>query len=168
MKRRTLLAASVAAPLLGTAHADAPPRASADVRKWLDALAASPKAHTREGWALPQVLEHLAQSVNFSLDGFPEAKSAFFQSTAGSAAFAVFKWRGKMSHGLTEPIPGAPALKLLTVSDGVQTLRAALARFDSHTGALKPHFAYGTLNKADYALAHALHVQNHAERVVLG
>ena len=56
------------------------------------------------------VFEHLAQSIDMSLDGFPEPKSALFQNTVGAAAFAVFKWRGKLNHGLTDPIPGAPAL----------------------------------------------------------
>ena len=142
-------------------------RSSADVLRWLDNVAASPGVRSTEGWPLAQVLEHLAQSVAFSVDGFPQPKSELFQRTVGTAAFGVFKWRGAMSHGLTEPIPGAPTLKLLTVAEGVQTLKAALLRFDSHTGALKPHFAYGALSKPDYALAHALHVQNHAERIVL-
>ena len=172
IQRRTAVAAVVAvagaATLPARASVDkAVLRTSADVLRWLDTVAASPKARSTEGWPLAQVLEHLAQSVAFSVDGFPQPKSELFQRTLGSAAFAVFKWRGAMGHGLTEPIPGAPALKLLTVAEGVQTLKAALLRFDSHTGALKPHFAYGSLNKPDYALAHALHVQNHAERIAL-
>jgi hypothetical protein len=163
-----MAAVSIAAPKFALASSTGPLRTSADVLRWLDAIAASPKARSTEGWPLAQVLEHLAQSVLFSLDGFPQPKSALFQNTAGSAAFAMFKWRGKMSHGLTEPIPGAPALKANTVAEGAQMLRSAALRFDAHKGQLKPHFAYGDLPKADYALAHALHVQNHAEQIVLG
>ena len=40
-------------------------------------------------------------------------------------------------------------------------LRAAIARFEAHTGPLQPHFAYGELNHAEYALAHVMHLYNH-------
>src|SRR3990167_10272587 len=53
-------------------------------------------------WAL--TLTHCAQSIEFSMAGFPEAKSALFQSTIGAAAYGVFAWRGRMSHDLVEPI----------------------------------------------------------------
>ena len=103
-----------------------------------------------------------------SLDGYPQPRSALFQNTLGAAAFAVFQWRGRMSHGLDEPIPGAPPLALpgdLTAS--VARLRAAIARFDGHSGALAPHFAYGRLDKAQYARAHAFHIANHQDEIVL-
>ena len=61
-------------------------------------------------WDLPQVLIHAAQSVEYSLAGFPQPKAAWFRATVGPMAFAVFSARGRMSHSLSEPIPGAPAL----------------------------------------------------------
>lgn len=73
-----------------------------------------------------------------------------------------------MSHSLSEPIPGAPALEL--GSDwraGALRLRAAITRFSAHTGPLKPHFAYGALDKADFALAHTLHIANHQDEILL-
>jgi len=112
------------------------------------------------------VLQHLAQSIEMSIDGYPEPKSALFQNTAGSAAFAYFKWKGRMSHGLAEPIPGAPPLALSAeVPAGAARLRGAIARFQRHGGALKPHFAYGALTKADYAIAHTLHIANHQDEI---
>ena len=81
---------------------------------------------------------------------------------AGTAAFAYFKWRGQMSHSLTEPIPGAPALP--TFGDwkpAGQRLRAAIARFQAFNGVLQPHFAYGVLDKAAYTRAHLMHLANH-------
>ena len=139
-----------------------------DVLRWLDVVdkAAQPKA--TGAWPLPAVLEHLAQSIEMSMGGFPEPKSALFQATAGSVAFAVFKWRGKMSHGLAEPIPGAPALT--TVADWyvpAQRLRKAVGDFNGFQGALKPHFAYGALSKNDFALAHVLHIANHQDEIRL-
>jgi hypothetical protein len=152
----------------GLAQQSPPLRNVAAVLKWLDAIDKSPNAKTTEGWPLPQVLEHLAQSVLFSLNGFPQPKPAWFQASAGAAAFAVFKFRGRMTHGLTEPIPGAPALGHTQVAQGTQSLRTALLRFEAHTGALKSHFAYGNLSKADYALAHVMHVNDHLSLIRMG
>lgn len=168
MKRRTLLQAPLLlAPLTG--WADSPTVGSLpDARRWLDRLAAARGARSTGAWPLPAVLEHLAQSIEMSLDGYPQPRSALFQNTLGAAAFAVFQWRGRMSHGLDEPIPGAPPLALpgdLTAS--VARLRAAIARFDGHSGALAPHFAYGRLDKAQYARAHAFHIANHQDEIVL-
>ena len=100
---------------------------------------------------------------------FPEPKSALFQNTLGSAAFAVFKWRNQMSHGLAEPIPGAPALTHApTLEPAIARLRLAIHEFNKFSGKLAPHFAYGNLGKADFALAHTLHIANHQDEIVLG
>ena len=56
-------------------------------------------------WNWSQTLEHCAQSIEFSLQGFPAPRSALFQNTLGAAAFNVFALRGRMSHNLAEPIP---------------------------------------------------------------
>ena len=139
----------------------------ADCRAWLDRLEKSRAPRATGAWPLGTVLDHLAQSVEMSLDGYPQPRGAFFQGTAGRAAFEVFRWRGRMMHGLAEPIPGAPPLAVgADWQVPAQRLRAALARFDAHTAALKPHFAYGPLTKQEYALAHAMHIGNHAEEIV--
>jgi hypothetical protein len=114
------------------------------------------------GWKPAQVFEHLAQSVDYSMTGFPQSKSTLFQSTAGAAAFAVFQSKGAMKHGLTEVIPGAPPLATNGDQDAaLSRLLKSLADFDGFTGSLKPHFAYGALDKTQYAAAHAMHVFNH-------
>lgn len=140
-----------------------------DALRWLDRVEKSPSPRTTGAWPLGSVLEHLAQSIEMSVDGFPQPRSEMFQRTVGSAAFAVFKWRGQMSHGLAEPIPGAPALAYGTHwQPGVQRLRRAIERFNAYNGPLKPHFAYGALSKTDFALAHRLHIANHQDEIVLG
>ncbi|MBO9677000.1 MAG: DUF1569 domain-containing protein [Acidovorax sp.] len=169
LRRRTVLLAPLA--LAGTAaHADTPRvlRLS-DAPPWLDRLEAARGVRTSGAWPLAAVLAHLAQSIEMSLDGYPAPRSALFQQTLGAGAFAFFAWRGRMSHPLDEPIPGAPALP----REGddwraaVQRLRAAIARFEAHGGALRPHFAYGALDKAQYRLAHAMHIANHQDEIVL-
>lgn len=168
--------ASVGWPTL--ARADLPKVQSlSDALRWLDALEksananlASPKspAQTTGAWGLPAVLEHLAQSIEMSMDGFPAPKSALFQAVAGRAAFAVFQWRGQMTHSLSEPIPGAPPLTTATDwKPASLRLRSAITRFNAHSGALQPHFAYGALSKADFAQAHAFHMANHQDEIVI-
>jgi len=72
-----------------------------------------------------------------------------------------------MAH-LTDPIPGAPVLPQATDwKPGMARLRTAVQRFQRHTGALQPHFAYGALNHADFALAHAWHIANHQDAIVV-
>ena len=167
-RRRSILVAAVAAPAL-TACSPAAVQRFADLATARAAVLGLPAARLRnEGaWTLPQVLHHLAQSIEFSLSGYPSPKSALFQRTAGAAAWALFEARGAMTHGLGEPIPGAPALPAdATLDGGVQRLLAALDRFADHAGPLQPHFAYGVLDKAAYTRAHLMHLANHWQAFV--
>lgn len=132
-----------------------------DARRAVTPLAEQP-LRTTGAWNLAQVLNHAAQSVEFSLDGFPQPKPALFRATVGRAAFAVFDARGAMKHGLDAPIPGAPDLPIdAPLPQAVQRLLAAFDRFDRHTSALQPHFAYGDLDKAAYTRAHLMHLADH-------
>ena len=115
-------------------------------------------------WNPHQVFNHCAQSVEFSMTGFPQSKSPVFQHTAGRLAFSVFSAKGEMSHPLDEVIPGAPGLAVEgDVTLALQRLATALRQFESFEGTLQPHFAFGQLDKADYALAHVLHINNHLQ-----
>jgi hypothetical protein len=118
-------------------------------------------------WDLPHVLHHVAQSVEYSMAGFPAPKPAWFRATLGRYAFALFDAGGQMTHGLDEAIPGAPGIAQgQPMGSAVDHLMAALRAFERHTGALAPHFAYGTLNKPDYTRAHLMHIANHWQQVV--
>lgn len=121
-----------------------------------------PQVVQGNAWNLSQVLQHLAQSIEFSMQGYPVLKGAWFRSTVGSAAFGVFNARGQMSHDLAEPIPGAPALDASqTLAPAVNRLLAAMDAFARFSGTLRPHFAYGELTKPQYERAHLMHLANH-------
>ncbi len=159
-QRRRLLLAAAALPLV-------PACTPGDVQgfaTWADATRAlqalGPQARTRGGWPLAQVLEHAAQSIEYSIDGYPVLKSALFRGTVGAAAWALFDARGRMNHALDEPIPGAPALTL-AFEAARERLLSAMSRYAAHGGPLAPHFAYGPLDKAQYARAHLMHLANH-------
>lgn len=168
--RRACLIAAAALPLARPEGA----LAAADGGDWaftrldealraLDRLSQGPRRTPEPGtWNWPQTLQHLAQSIEFSMRGFPESKPAWFQATLGAAAFGFFRWRGRMTHGLTEPIPGAPELDAAQAeSAAVARLQDAITHFLAWNGPLAPHFAYGELDKAAYEQAHAMHVAEH-------
>ena len=164
--RRAFLTASMAAPLAacGSAEVQTFPTIAA-AQAALETLLKTPH-RTSAGWPLPQVLEHAAQSIEYSLSGFPQMKPAWFQHTAGAAAFAAFDAMGKMRHSLTDPIPGAPALAASALEPAVARLAQAFSAFAAHRGRLYPHFAYGVLTNADYERAHLMHLANHWLEVV--
>ena len=139
-----------------------------DSVRWLDRIERAASVKAIGAWPLGAVLEHLAQSIEMSMDGYPQARSALFQNTVGSAAFAYFKWRGRMNHGLAEPIPGAPALTAgADWRPAAIRLRGAITRFNGYGGPLSPHFAYGALTKPEFAVAHNLHIANHQDEIVV-
>lgn len=110
---------------------------------------------------------HLKQSVDYSMQGYPSLKPAWFQHTVAATAFFAFETAGAMHHGLAEPIPGAPPI----AADGdspqaLSELINSLERFVAHKGALHPHFAYGALDKTQFAHAHVLHVRDHLREFV--
>ena len=122
--------------------------------------------HSSGAWTPAQVFAHLAQSIEFSLDGYPEAKPAWFQHSAGTLAYSAFAAAGAMRHNLAEPIPGAPSLLgEMDTEASLERLISAWQQFEQHTGALAPHFAYGALDHRQYRLAHWLHLRNHLQEL---
>jgi hypothetical protein len=125
-------------------------------------LASVPDLVVTSVWSLAQTLAHCAQSIEYSVTGFPEPRSTLFQRTVGSAAFHVFDLRGRMSHDLAEPIPGAPALDpLQSVQSALTRLSEAVDSFHRAGDKLRPHFAFGEMSASQYDRAHALHLANH-------
>jgi hypothetical protein len=122
----------------------------------------------RSGWPLPRVLEHCAQSIEFSMDGFPKLKPWLVRATVGKLIGRRFIARGTLRHDLTAPIPGAPAPGATTLEPALDRLRGAIARFTSGEVLLAPHFAFGDLSKADYARVHALHIADHLRAFEVG
>lgn len=137
-------------------------RSLAEALGELDRLTRAEALQPAPAWSWTQTLSHCAQSVEYSMTGFPQARSRAFQRTVGAAAFAVFSWRGQMTHDLGEPIPGAPLLDASTdVASAASRLKRAALAFTQWTEPLRPHFAYGELSKAEYEKAHAMHLANH-------
>lgn len=128
----------------------------------LDRLSQAQALASATAWTWAQTLAHCAQSIEYSMTGYPQAQSALFQRTLGTVAFQVFAWRGRMTHNLGEPIPGAPSLADGLEADAARLrLQSAVAAFERWQSPVQPHFAYGPLDKAAFAHAHAMHLANH-------
>jgi hypothetical protein len=115
-------------------------------------------------WDLGRMFSHLAQGVEFSMHGYPVQKPKLFQATVGKIAFKVFEARGRMSHGLDQPIPGEVVAQI-NADEGLARLWTSLEAFRDFHEPLKPHFAYGSLNKLQFSNAHLLHIKNHLQEV---
>ena len=117
-------------------------------------------------WTPYQVFFHLAQSIDYSMTGYPELKSPLFRNTAGRAAIFAFSTAGAMRHNLADPIPGAPAIAATgSAADAIGRLISSLKAFAAYQGPLHPHFAYGDLSKEEYTDAHLLHIRNHLQEI---
>ena len=124
----------------------------------------SPK--TTGEWNLYQVFTHCAQSVEYSMVGYPDHKSDIFKNTVGKAAFSLFSSKRKMTHALDESIPGAPEFSdEESVADAFERFKKSLIDFKEYEGVLAPHFAYGQLTKQQYEMAHVMHFNNHLQEV---
>jgi hypothetical protein len=131
----------------------------------LKSLSILPVSNSGE-WDPYQVFSHCAQSVEYSMTGFPKHNSDLFKSTVGLLAFSIFFTKGKMTHSLNEPIPGAPALaKDKDINIALLRLEKSLIAFKQYEGKLLPHFAYGELSKKEYEVAHVLHLYNHLQEI---
>jgi len=113
-------------------------------------------------WNLSQTLQHCAQTVRYSVTGYPRLKPALFRATAGTLAKKIFLSRGATKHSLAAEIDGAPPLRAdLPVAEAAADLAAAVALFTEHTGPHAPHPAYGTCTHDEFARLHAYHLAEH-------
>ncbi|HZS42229.1 MAG TPA: DUF1569 domain-containing protein [Polyangia bacterium] len=112
-------------------------------------------------WTAAQVLIHCAQSIEYSLSGFPRNKSRLFQSVLGRLALGKFLRQGYMRHNLKAPIPGAPLPEAIDPEAARNRLLKAIADFQAHDGAFAPHFAYGPVEKSRYDRVQAMHIADH-------
>lgn len=122
-------------------------------------------ARKQGAWPFAWVLEHCAQSIEYSLSGYPVLRSGLFRATIGRIAKRKFLSSGAMSHDCEAAITGAPALSLSDTNAAADRLTQAIAAFRAHEGALADHLAYGACSKADYEALHAMHVADHFSKL---
>lgn len=116
-------------------------------------------------WSPAEILVHCAQSIEYSLSGYPQLKPWLVRRLVGPRVLAGFRRRGRMRHDLAAPVPGAPALNEKDAAAALARLVAAIDAFLRHPGPWPEHLAYGRMDQAAYAEAHRLHILNHFEQI---
>lgn len=114
-------------------------------------------------WSVAQVFSHCAQSIEYSLIGFPLDKPAWFQNTLGKLVLRKFLRQGYMDHKTNAAIPGAPPPAAMEPRAALDRLLAAIDKFQAHEGPFEPHFAYGMVDKPDYGRVQGMHIAQHLE-----
>lgn len=117
-------------------------------------------------WNLSQTLQHCAQTVEYSVTGYPRLRPALYRATVGAIAKRVFLARGAMRHPLGAEIDGAPPLDPdLPVPAALDRLAAAVTAFAAH-GEPAPHPAYGRCTHDEMAALHGMHLAEHLPGVL--
>jgi hypothetical protein len=130
----------------------------------LASLGDSPKVQGTFSYG--QLLEHCAQSIEYSMTAYPELRSAVFRATIGRVAKAKFLRQGFMQHDLDAPIAGAPSLDPQgNVAKARERLLKAMAALESSAGELAPHLAFGKCTREEYEKIHSMHIAEHLTRV---
>jgi len=134
----------------------------ADALRELDALEKVIAAARPEGpWSLAHILHHVAASIEYSLGGYPEYRSAFVRAVIGPLVLRFFLARGVLTHGHAEEIAGAPPPPDDDVASALGRLRKAIADFGASTAEPVEHFVYGRVTRAEYDRIHAMHLADH-------
>jgi Protein of unknown function (DUF1569) len=135
-----------------------------------DTLRRSVTAHRSESqllapgsaWNLSQTVQHCAQTIDYSVTGYPRLKPRLYRASVGALAKRVFLRRGAMRHPLSAQIDGAPALDpALPPAEAVGLLAEAVRRFTTHTSAHAPHPVYGLCTHEEFAALHRMHLLEH-------
>jgi hypothetical protein len=126
-----------------------------------DAGALLTKGYERAGnWGLGQVCNHLAATMELSLDGFPSLMPWPIRVAARTFAFSKV-----LRHEPFRRTAAAPAYLLPPESDddraGVERLRAAVARLKGHVGEMRPSPVFGQLSPEEWREVHLWHCEHH-------
>ena len=117
-------------------------------------------------WGVSEICLHCAQTIDYSMTGYPVMKPPIIRNTIGKIAIRKFMRQGYMSHNLTAHVPGASKLDIsVSSSEAIQTLMDVMNRFENYSEPLKPHLLFGSLTKADYSQYFAMHIANHLDEL---
>ena len=117
-------------------------------------------------WNLAQCCGHLENWLTYPLDGFP--KPGLFMGCMlwmMKKTIAPSQLRGILKNGFKPGLPtmpaSVPAANLQQESEAVKSLRAAVTRFNSHTGSLHASPLFGYLDKEQLLQLHLRHFEHH-------
>jgi hypothetical protein len=111
-------------------------------------------------WSLGQVCDHLANTMERSLDGFPSKSPLPFRVLARWVALpSILKHRQ-----FKRRFPAPPYLEPPAAQDdrgALERLRAAISRLKGHAGELQTHPVFGRLTRSQWQELHLWHCEHH-------
>jgi hypothetical protein len=109
-------------------------------------------------WTLGAICDHLAKTINLSLDSPPAVASA----TREQAVYRRLFFRAKaFPEGQTPPLAVQMPTSDVNLADSVDSLHNALARLAAHDGPFAAHPVLGPLTRDEWHLFHARHAAHH-------
>lgn len=134
----------------------------AEARQEISRLAAATEVRAAGAWSPYQALIHCAQSIEYSVTGFPRLKPVLLRATVGRIVMRKFLRQGHMRHGLAAPIPGAPEIpREGDLQQAVERLMRSIDDFEAFRGEPAIHPVYDRVAKEQYARLHAMHLADH-------
>ncbi len=126
-----------------------------------DAEALGARGYDRAGaWGLGQACDHLAKTMDRSLDGFPELKPLPFRVLARWVALGAI-----LKHRQSNRRFPAPSYLLPTdAADdraGLDRLRSAVGRLKAHAGPMHMHPVFGNVTPEQWREIHLWHSEHH-------
>lgn len=115
-------------------------------------------------WSLAQVVWHIAETFQGSMDGF---------LLGGHRLRRIFLGRRILSWTFKNGIPRNITLDVklnpppdVDLESALSKLRKAVDRYEKHTGRLRPHPVFGRLNRKDWDRLHCFHCAHHLSFLV--
>jgi hypothetical protein len=137
-----------------------------DVATDVERLANAKDIRTLGNWSAGQIFQHLANAINHSIDGFGHRLPAMIRFFL-RVFFKGRILRKPMSAGFQLPASARADLipPPIDLPDGLQSIRAALARLHSETPC-QPHPAFGPLTPEEWLQLHCRHSELHLSFLV--
>ena len=115
-------------------------------------------------WTEGQIFDHLAASIEYSLDGFPPEMKVPFHMRIMARLFKGMVTSGKtLSPGFTPPKGSEAFLPRAGVSfdDGLRRFRKVIDRLDGGAKCTQPSPAFGKMTHDEWMRLHLGHAQLH-------
>lgn len=113
-------------------------------------------------WSMYHTLVHCAETIEYSMNGYPEMKPAFLRATVGKLAIKKFLRQGYMKHSLVADVAGGRKIKEDgSFEEGKNILLSMIDEFLNYKGKFAPHLLFGNLSREEYDQYFVLHIQDH-------
>jgi hypothetical protein len=84
-------------------------------------------------WTLYEILSYCAQTIEYSMTGYPAMKPKFLRMTIGRLVINKFLRQGYIRHNLSSYVPGGEAITSEgSTEEGLQRLIQAIDRFEAY------------------------------------